>query len=96
MATEIDEVSIWKFSSLGFVAMMVFFAVCRVYQTRKAANKNFVGTVFSVAALTQMAILFVNVYFATAVLFMIALLANLSIGVYLFSPLLRVTRGDET
>ena len=96
LATDIDEVSIWRFSSLGFVAMMVFFAVYRVYQTRKAANKNFLGAFFSVAALTQMAILGVNVYFATAVLLMIALLTNLSIGIYLFSQLLGVTRDDET
>lgn len=91
LASDMDETSIWRFSSLVFVAMMVCFAAYRIYQARRAANSvDFAGPVFSTAAFTQMAILGINVYLASALLFMIALLMNLGIGIYMFSLLLRV------
>ena len=90
LAADMDEKTIWRFSSLVFLTMMLAFAVYRIHQARSAAdNINFAGPVFSIAASTQMAILGLNVYFANAQLFMLALLTNLCIGVYIFSLLLR-------
>lgn len=92
----VDETLVWQFCSLTFLAMMLAFAAYRMWQAKLAANNiNFAGPIFPIAAFSQMSVLGVNVYFASAQLFLIALLSNLCIGVYIFWLLLRGSVDNE-
>ena len=85
-----DEEMIWRFCSSIFLVMMLVFAAYRIQQARVAANSIiFAGPIFPIVAITQMSVLGINIYFANAQLFLIALLSNLCIGVYIFWLLLR-------
>ena len=91
LRSEFDELSIWRYSSLVFLVMMIGFAIQRITMSKKEAGGiDFAGRLFPVLAVAQMSILAANIYFANGTIFSLALLSNLCIGVLLFWRLIRV------
>ena len=90
LTSDVDEEVIWRLCSSIFLMMMLVLAAYRIQQARVAANSIiFAGPIFPIVAIAQMGVLGINIYFANAQLFLIALLSNLCIGVYIFWLLLR-------